>query len=148
MFLSRVAAFTTLLAFACASNQPAPRRDPDDPNAVRYRLLLRENPVDSHAAFTCYGDCQSQRTPQGYLECLMQCPGFETTAGTTCSKTDVPPIAACFTARKVEADREVAPGYVVLAIVANMAIIVALASVCASSNTGTCNGASMLPPPK
>ena len=79
----RGAAFLSLLLAVCLGcSSAAPKAgtasDLDDPNAARYRLQLRENPVDPGQAFRCYGQCQSQDGPKGYLQCLTECPGFET----------------------------------------------------------------------
>ena len=123
-----------LLSAACARGGPASSADPlRDPDAARYRLPLRYNPVDPGQAFRCYGQCQSQQSPQGYLQCLSECPGFDITQGVRCSADEVPPIAACFTVRQIPAKSEPSPGWVVLAVIANVALIVTLASVCASS---------------
>jgi hypothetical protein len=111
----------------------APHRDPAD--AVRYRLRLRENPVDSGAAFRCYGACQAQTVPKSYIDCLRECPGFEITAGEVCAPYEVPPVAACFTARKVPYRQELDPGLVVVAVIANVALVIGLASLCASSSS-------------
>ncbi len=128
-----------LLAFCLGCGGASPHvesaADLEDPNAARYRLLLRENPVDSGQAFRCYGQCQAQTTPQGYLQCLAECPGFEITQGMRCAADEVPPIAACFTVRQIPRQSEPSPGWVVLAVIANMALIVTLASVCASSSS-------------
>lgn len=102
---------------------------------TRYRLLLRDNPVDPGEAFRCYGRCQAQETPTGYLKCLIDCPGFEITQGAACERYEVPPVAACFNARRIPRRAEVEPGYVVIAVVANVALVVALASLCASSDS-------------
>jgi hypothetical protein len=123
------------LACGGASTHVETAADLEDPNTARYRLLLRENPVDSGQAFRCYGQCQPQTTPQGYLQCLAECPGFEITQGMRCASDEVPPIAACFTVRQIPKQSEPSPGWVVLAVIANMALIVTLASVCASSSS-------------
>jgi hypothetical protein len=94
---------------------------------------LRYNPVDPGAAFRCYGHCQAERSPVGYLQCLGECPGFDVTPGVRCAETEVPPIAACFTVRQIPKQSEPSAGWVVLAVLANVALIVTLASVCASS---------------
>lgn len=135
-------------SLACSSaNQPGnTAADLQDPGVARYRLLLRENPVDPGGAFRCYGSCQAQTTPQGYLQCLAQCPGFEVTAGVRCSDYDVPPISACFTVRQIPKQSEPEPGWVVLAVIANVALIVTLASVCASSSSQCGYGYTYLPP--
>jgi hypothetical protein len=119
-----------------------PRRDPD---VIRYRLPLRENSVDTQEAFRCYGACQPEETPDGYLQCLKQCPGFETTPGLTCDSAEVPPYAVCITARKVPIGTEPEPGWVIVGTVAQYAIAVALVSVCAS-NTQCLQ--TTFPPPK
>jgi hypothetical protein len=69
------------------------------------------------------------------MSCLEACPGFETTAGVACGPEEVPPIAACFTARHVPPASEPEPDTVVIGVVAGFSVVVALASVCASSNT-------------
>jgi hypothetical protein len=117
----------------------------EDPGVSRYRLLLRNNPVDTGAAFRCYGQCQSQQSPVGYLQCLGECPGFDVTPGVRCSDTEVPPIAACFTVRQIPKQSEPSAGWVVLAVIADVALIVTLASVCASSSSQC--GYGYYPPP-
>jgi hypothetical protein len=121
---------------ACASKSQhlQTASDLQDPNAARYRLLLRDNPVDPGQAFRCYGQCQSQRSPQGYLQCIAACPGFEVTQGMRCADRDVPPVSACFTVRQIPKQSEPSAGWVVLAVIADVALIVTLASVCASSS--------------
>lgn len=121
------------VACAGAGSRPESASDLSDADAARYRLQLRHNPVDPGQAFRCYGQCQSQEAPQGYLKCLMECPGFDITPGVRCAADEVPPIAACFTVRQVPRQSEPSPGWVVLAVIANVALIVTLASVCASS---------------
>jgi hypothetical protein len=122
---------------ACSSSTgPSNTADAlEDPGVSRYRLLLRNNPVDAGAAFRCYGQCQSQQSPVGYLQCLGECPGFDVTRGVRCSDTEVPPIAACFTIRQIPKQSEPSAGWVVLAVIADVALIVTLASVCASSSS-------------
>ncbi len=105
-----------------------------DPHAVRYRLRLRDNPVDPGEAFRCYGRCQSEVTARGYFECLRACPGFEETPGMRCDVTEVPPETACFTVRKLPATQAIPTDMVVLAVVADVALVVALTSLCASSS--------------
>ncbi len=117
-----------------------------DPDAVRYRLLLRENPVDSAGAFRCYGGCQSAQSPDAYVDCLSACPGFERHSGFRCEDHEVPPVAACLTARKVPLGKEPDPGLVVLSVIAGTAIVVSLASVCASSPSSQCGYAPGLYP--
>ncbi len=128
-------AFSLAVSGGCSTSQATAVSADDlaEPGAARYRLPLRYNPVDTGQAFRCYGRCQSQQTPGGYMQCLAECPGFEVTQGVRCGADEVPPIAACFTVRQVPAQSEPPPGWVVLAIVANIALVVTLASVCASS---------------
>jgi hypothetical protein len=137
---------SSCLAVSC-TRQPAQSAEEalEDPNAARYRLLLRENPVDPGQAFRCYGQCQSQTSPQGYLQCLAECPGFDVTEGMRCSAEEVPPVAACFTVRQAPKGSEPTPGWVVLGVVANVMLLVTLASVCASSSSQC--GYGYLPPP-
>lgn len=146
--LSQVCALLVIASLACSSSsaQVQSAADLDDPDAARYRLPLRENAVDSGQAFRCYGQCQAQTTPVGYLQCLGECPGFEVTEGVRCAEHDVPPIAACFTVRKAPAHSEPSPGWVVLAVIANVALMVTLASVCASSSSQCGYGYSYAPP--
>lgn len=107
-----------------------------DENVVRYKLPLRDNPVDKHAASLCYSDCQRQTTPGDYLSCLSECPGFEVNVGETCSKSDVPPVAACLVVRKMKQSAEPdQTGMVVLGVVGTFVLVVTAASLCASSNT-------------
>ncbi len=105
-----------------------------DDDVIRYRLKLRHNPVDAGEAFRCYARCQSEPTPQGYFECLSRCPGFEVTPGAYCAKDEVPPVAACLTARKVRARQEVNAGLIVLAVIGEFLLIVATSSLCSSSS--------------
>ncbi len=137
---------TCCLASSC-TRQPAQSAEDalEDPNAARYRLPLRDNPVDKGQAFRCYGQCQAQASPQGYLQCLAECPGFEVTQGMRCAQDEVPPVAACFTVRQAPKGSEPTPGWVVLAVVANVMLMVTLASVCASSSSQC--GYGYLPPP-
>ena len=150
-----VALLVTASLLACSgagSAGPKSAFELSDPEAVRYRLRLRENPVDPGQAFRCYGQCQAHGSPQAYLECLTQCPGFEITEGMRCDSHEVPPVAACFTARQVPLQSEPGAGWLVLAVIANVALVVTLASVCASSSS-QCGygyaypGSSPVPPP-
>lgn len=145
---AQFASFLLSASLACtsASSHLQTPRDLEDPNAARYRLLLRENPVDPGQAFRCYGQCQSQGSPQGYLQCLAACPGFEITQGVRCSDHDLPPVSACFTVRQIPKQSEPSPGWVVLAVLANVALIVTLASVCSSSSSQCGYGYSYAPP--
>jgi hypothetical protein len=118
-----------------------------DGDVVRYRLRLRDNPVDSAGAFRCFGACQPEATPTGYLGCLEACPGFDITPGYRCADDEVPPLAACLTARKVDADDEVDPGMIVLSVVAGVALVVAAASVCAATTAPSQCQYGTFPPP-
>lgn len=122
-----------------------PAKPPKRPDTVRYRLLLRENPVSPQDASHCFAQCQSAATPKAYVECLSECPGFETTDGEYCSKTEVPPVAACLTVRKVPAGKETPPGMVVLAVIGQVALVVGAASLCSISSS-QCG--MQLPPPQ
>lgn len=102
---------------------------------VRYRLPLRNNPVDAGRALHCYVDCQARISAEDYMSCLEACPGFETTLGVACGPEEVPPIAVCFTGRRVPAASEPEPGTLVIGVVGGFAVVVELASVCASSNS-------------
>lgn len=104
-------------------------------SVMRYRLPLRHNAVDTGEAFRCYGACQDQSTPKGYMDCLAACPGFEITDGAVCDQLDVPPEAACFTVRKIPRAAEPDPGLIVLAVVGSVALVVAASSLCASSSS-------------
>jgi hypothetical protein len=123
------------LACSGAAGPSATADDRDESGVARYRLPLRYNAVDPGQAFRCYGQCQSEPSPTGYLQCLSRCPGFEITEGRRCADNEVPPLAACFTVRQIPKQAEPSPGWVVLAVIANVALIVTLASVCASSSS-------------
>jgi hypothetical protein len=112
---------------------------------VRYRLLLRENPVSPHDAMHCFSGCQNAPTPNAYVDCLSQCPGFETTPDEYCSNTEIPPVAACLTVHKIPAKSEPPPGMVVLAIIGEVALVVGAATLCSISSTQCGMG---LPPPR
>jgi hypothetical protein len=121
---------------ACGTAQPPPPSVRySDEEITRYRLLLRHNSVSPSDAFRCYNRCQPQTTPNGYLECLAECPGFEITPGETCAKYEVPPVAACLTVRKIPKTREVPPGVVVLAVVGSFLLVVGASSLCAASSS-------------
>lgn len=131
-------ALALLFAITCSCSSargPNAAGSSHQAGVVRYRLQLRENPVDPAQAFRCYGRCQSRPSPGEYMQCLSECPGFDTTRGAACEDYEVPPIAACFTARTIPRHDEVEPGYIVIAVIAQMAIIVSLASLCASSSS-------------
>ena len=133
----RLFALFTVLAVACGGRQAHDRAAGKvfDPNAVRYRLRLRDNPVDAGEAFRCYGGCQVLESPKDYVQCLSKCPGFEQTAGARCDATEIPPAAACVTVRRLPADAPIPRGMIVIAVVADVALVVALTSLCASSPT-------------
>lgn len=111
-----------------------------DPDTVRYRLRLRDNPEHPGEAFRCYGSCQSQTTPAGYVACLRQCPGFEIDPGYRCAEYEVPPVAACLTARKIQLKGEPDPGLLVLSVItAGVVVAVGMSSLCAASTSTQCN---------
>lgn len=122
------------LALACSSAPPA-KHPAKTGDTVRYRLLLRSNPVSPSEAARCFFACQSVATPKGYVDCLSACPGFEITPGEYCSQTEVPPEAACLTLSKIKATREPPPGLVVLAVIGEVALVVGAASLCSISST-------------
>ena len=140
----RQAVWVTLAALIACNNVKVktPKRAGQ---TIRYRLLLRENPVSPRDAMHCFSSCQSASTPAAYVDCLSQCPGFETTPDEYCSKSEVPPVAACLTVHKIPAKTEPPPGMVVLAIVGEMALVVGAVSLCSisSSQCGL-----QLPPPR
>jgi hypothetical protein len=154
---SRARAFTaSLVAIAMACSGPASSRKRASAakagpagSVVRYRLLLRENPVDPAEAFRCYGHCQDAPDPKAYLACLSECPGFEVTHGATCAKYETPPETACLTARQIPASSDVPPGLVVLAVIGTFMVVVGASSLCAlsSSQCGAYAGPKY-PPPK
>jgi hypothetical protein len=114
-----------------------------DAEVARYRLELRHNKVSPGEAFRCYGGCQKEATPAAYLECLAECPGFEITAGESCAKYEVPPVAACLTVRRIPKTTEPPVGVVVLAVVGSFLLVVGASSLCAASSS-QCN---TVPPP-
>jgi hypothetical protein len=128
--------------WGCNGSEPA--KSPKRGETIRYRLLLRENPVSPRDAMHCYSECQSTRTPNEYIGCLSKCPGWEETDGEYCSNTEIPPLAACLTVRKVPAAKEVPPGMVVLAVVGEIALVVGAASLCSISSSQC--GMQMPPP--
>jgi hypothetical protein len=141
-----VIALSLLLGSAgCNGQKRAQYVHARDPDTTRYRLLLRENPVDPSDAMHCYAACQPQPSPRGYLDCLRACPGFEITPQEYCAPDEVPPVAACFTARKIPAKTEPPPGMVVLEVIGTFAIVIAATSLC-SSSAGRC-GYDTFPPP-
>lgn len=132
-----------MLSLACSSlRAPSARRPPSthrtiasSNDVVRYRLLLRENPVDPGEAFRCHGRCQSEETPTGYWECLGTCPGFDITPNEYCSKYEVPPVAACLTVRRIPITKEPDPELVVLAVIGSFMLVVGAATLCSASRT-------------
>src|SRR5512133_820017 len=132
-----------MLSLACAGvRAPSSRTQTSNRRAimssndvVRYRLLLRENPVDPGEAFRCHGSCQSESTPTGYWECLGTCPGFDITPNEYCSKYEVPPVAACLTVRRIPTTKEPDPGLVVLAVIGSFMLVVGAATLCSASRT-------------
>jgi hypothetical protein len=133
MTSARVVALSLAVAFGCNSVPPrAPKRSA---NTIRYRLLIRDNPVNPTDAAHCFSACQAAATPNAYVDCLAACPGFESTPGEYCSKTEVPPEAACLTVQKIPAKSEVPPGLVVLAVVGEVALVVGATSLCAASSS-------------
>lgn len=142
MRFGRVLGLGVSLMLGCNSVPPKPPKRPA--NTVRYRLLLRENPVSPRDALHCFSECQSADTPNKYVDCLAACPGFESTSGEYCSKSEVPPEAACLTVTKIPAKSEVPPGLVVLAIVGDVALVVGAVALCDISSS-QCN---RFPPPR
>jgi hypothetical protein len=142
MRFRRGAGFLLLGLFGC--NSAPPKAPPKRADTIRYRLLLRDNAVSPQDALHCYSGCQSTRTPKQYIECLSQCPGWEETDGEYCSNTEVPPVAACLTVRKISAKKEPPPGMVVLAVVGEIALVVGAASLCSISSSQC--GMQMPPP--
>lgn len=111
---------------------------------IRYRLKLRENAVSPREASRCFAACQSANSPNKYVDCLKECPGFESTPGEYCSNTEVPPVAACLTVRKIPVTKEPPTGLIVLAIVGQMALVVGATSLCSISNSNC----GRFPPPR
>jgi hypothetical protein len=143
--MRRRQAWSGLLVLLLACNSVPPKPPKREGETIRYRLLLRDNPVNPTDAAHCFAACQSAETPNKYVDCLSACPGFETTPGEYCSNTDIPPEAACLTVRKVSAKKELPPGLVVLAIVGEFALVVGAVSLCNISST-QCG--LQMPPPK
>jgi hypothetical protein len=65
----------------------------------------------------------------------MECPGFDITPNEYCSNTEVPPVAACLTVRRIPMTKEPDPGLVVLAVVGSFLLVVGAASLCGSSRS-------------
>ncbi|HEY5958800.1 MAG TPA: hypothetical protein VIV60_19700 [Polyangiaceae bacterium] len=139
----RSAALLLMLSMACSGAHQSKARTQASGHrslvmshdVARYRLLLRDNPVDPGEAFRCHGHCQAESSPRGYLECLQQCPGFEITQNEYCSNTEVPPIAACLTVRRIPMTKEPDPNLVVLAVVGSFLLVVGAASLCNASKS-------------
>lgn len=129
----QVVAGTLVVALSACNSVEA--KSPKNPDVVRYRLQLRDNPVSPREASHCFAECQSAPTPKAYVECLSQCPGFETTPGETCLRSEVPPVAACLTVRRIPASQEPPPGLVVLAVVGSWALVIAATSLCSVSSS-------------
>jgi hypothetical protein len=138
----RVVALGLVVLVGC--NDVKVKRPQRSGETIRYRLLLRENRVSPSEASRCFAACQSAATPKSYVDCLTQCPGFESTPGEYCSNTEVPPVAACLTVRQIPATREPPAGLVVLAVVGQMALVVGAASLCSLSNSNC----GLYPPPR
>ncbi|HEY5375696.1 MAG TPA: hypothetical protein VIK01_18585 [Polyangiaceae bacterium] len=58
---------------------------------------------------------------------------------------EVPPVAACFTARKIPAKTEPPAGLIVLAVVGSFLLVIGAESLCASSKSQC--GYATIPPP-
>lgn len=147
--MSRALAALLVATVACSGrgvNSPSTTGLNVSPNAIRYRLKLRKNPVDPGAAFRCFGACQGAAAPKEYVECLSACPGFEKTPGMECAPSETPPEAACVTVHKVPKATEPDPGLVVLAVVGEVMLVVGAAAVCKASTSGSGCGAQMPPP--
>lgn len=132
----RALAIVTLsVSVACgpSATQRARAAAHQDADTVRYRLLLRHNPVDPSEAFRCYGRCQPQETPDGYLDCLSECPGFEMTAGVRCASDEVPPIASCLNVRTMPRTEKLPPGLIVVGVLGGVLLVVGAAALCSAS---------------
>lgn len=136
-----VVLISSSLALGGCRTRPRPRWQEalplPDPhaNGTRYRLPLRDNPVDSGEAFRCYGACQAQATPRDYVACLSSCPGFERTPNEYCRKEEVPPIAACFTVHKVSAKPPPDQSLIVIDIVGAFLLVIGAQSLCTASES-------------
>jgi len=147
-----IALLSALVAcLGCGGSPPSPAASAATHRAAetqvtRLRLLLSQNPVDPGAALRCHADCQRHQTPDGYVECLSACPGFERTPGVACAPNEVPPLAACFTARPAPLGSEPRAGSVVVAVIGDVPLTVGVSAVCASQ-TEPCSyaGAGLVP---
>jgi hypothetical protein len=142
-----VAAGLFLASLGCGSSRLVPPQSQSTVpmEVTRLRLPLSQNPVDPGAALRCYAQCQEQDTPQGYLECLADCPGFETTPGVACAPNEVPPLAACFTARSAVLRSEPKTSSVVVAVIGDIPFMVGVAAVCASQTEPCSEGGGLVP---
>ena len=142
------AAALLAVCLGCGSPQLAATPSHPTPPAgvTRYRLPLSGNPLDPEKALRCHARCQEQGTPEGYLECLSRCPGFEQTPGVACAPNEIPPLAACFTARPAPVGSEPRAGSITVAVIGGVALVVGVSSVCASQ-TEPCSytGAGLVP---
>lgn len=136
-----------VLACSCGGTRRSSSSSKYNPDVARYRLLLRDNPVDSAGALRCYGSCQSQTTPAEYLGCLAGCPGFEVKRGVACAPYETPPDAACITARRIPSQQEVDPAFKVVAVVAGVVLLVSLGVACPASSWSTCGAYYYYPSP-
>jgi len=127
-------------------NSAPPKHPTFDPDVIRYRLLLRENPVSPTDAAHCFVGCQSAAAPNAYVDCLSACPGFEKTPGAHCEPTETPPEAACLNVQRVKFKNEPPPGMVVLAVIGEIALVVGAVSLCNISSTRC--GMQQFPPPQ
>jgi hypothetical protein len=100
---------------------------------VRYRLRLGDNEVDPAGAHRCHAGCRNEPTQHELLACLSECPGFEITPGASCGEDEGLPRSVCITHRIVQLSSEPDPGLVLLAVVADFALYVGLASACGAS---------------
>src|SRR5262245_43169844 len=58
----------------CSGASPALRPPPKRAGeTIRYRLLIRDNPVSPTDAAHCFSACQSATTPNAYVDCLSAC---------------------------------------------------------------------------
>lgn len=138
----RVVALGLSMLVGC--NNVEVKRPKRSGETIRYRLLLRENRVSPSEASRCFAACQPAPTPNKYVDCLSACPGFEKTPGEYCSNTEVPPVAACLTVRRIPVTKEPPPGLVVLAVVGQVALAVGATSLCSLSNSNC----GLYPPPR
>lgn len=131
----------------CSSSHRAPATSAAGAasEVTRFRLLLSDNPVNPGEAFRCHGRCQERDTPEGYLQCLSECPGFEQTPGVACAPNEIPPLAACFTARPAPVGSEPRAGSVVVAVIADIPLVVGVSAVCASQTEPCGYGGGLVP---